>query len=372
MLNKPFPKSYVISKGQHWGIEYMRNSSPIGLVRKLIVTLLLATFASHTCLGEAAASADTASAGTTHVNGTTTPNGSPPPAASTGTNGSAARPGADPVTTPPSTSTTGTTATPATPATTTKAATPSTTAATLFDRSLALFQARAQKVSPSDYSFVILGDSRDNDPVFVQILELAASLDPLFIVHGGDYSSRGRVADTVAFLKILKETVPRIPVFVVPGNHETKGVFAKYVGPSRFTLESDRLGLTFVVLDNSDYVLKKGDLDYLRETLSTAQDASFVMMHVPPKTERWSWHTFSEGAEDLRRVVSAAKPDALFFSHVHLFDRQSFGGVPAFITGGAGAPLVWFGFPGTSVFHVLVVRVQGEKVTVTKVDLPLS
>ncbi|UFS70854.1 metallophosphoesterase [Geomonas sp. RF6] len=242
--------------------------------------------------------------------------------------------------------------------------------ATLFDHSLSLFQAKAQKVSPADYTFVVLGDSRDNEPVFRKALAVAASYDPLFIVHGGDYSSRGGSAETEDFLSLLRETVPDLPVFVVPGNHETRSVFTQKVGPLRFTLDSERLGLTFVAVDNSDYVLRKGEVEYLRAAVNAARGSAYVMMHVPPKTERWNWHTFSDGADDLKKILALGKVQAAFFSHVHLYDRHSYGGVPSYITGGGGAPLVLFGFPGDPVFHILVVRVQGGKGTVTKVELP--
>jgi hypothetical protein len=92
-------------------------------------------------------------------------------------------------------------------------------------------------------------------------------------------------------------------------------------------------------------------------------------MHVPPKTGRWSWHTFTEGADDLRAILAKGRVQGAFFSHVHLFDRSEFGGVPAFITGGAGAPLVTTGFPGEPVYHILVVRVKNGKASCRRVLL---
>src|SRR6266545_2826804 len=48
-------------------------------------------------------------------------------------------------------------------------------AGTLFERSLAKMEERAQKASPQDFTFVVLGDSRDNDGIFRKALELAAT-----------------------------------------------------------------------------------------------------------------------------------------------------------------------------------------------------
>jgi len=92
-------------------------------------------------------------------------------------------------------------------------------------------------------------------------------------------------------------------------------------------------------------------------------------MHIPPKTERWSWHSFTDGAEDLKAIVAKHPLQGLIFSHVHLFDRAEFAGVPALITGGAGAPLLTIGYPGDPVHHIVVVRVKNGKASFEKVTL---
>jgi len=242
--------------------------------------------------------------------------------------------------------------------------------ATLYERSSAQFKARAQQTHRDDYTFVVLGDSRDGDAMFKKALALARSFHPLFILHGGDYSESGGDEETRRFLAIVNGIAPEIPLFVVMGNHENRDVFAREIGPFDFTLQSKRLGLTLVAVDNSDYALKPAELDYLRSRLSLATGASFVAMHVPPRTERWSWHTFTEGADDLERLLADGRVQGAFFSHMHLYDRSVFGGVPAIITGGAGAPLVIFGFPGEAVHHILVVRVKNGKASFEKVRIP--
>jgi 3',5'-cyclic-AMP phosphodiesterase len=243
-------------------------------------------------------------------------------------------------------------------------------AETLFDRSIALFQARTLNASRNDFTFVVLGDSRDGEVIFRRALRLAKCYDPLFILHGGDYSGQGGEGETAAFLSVVEETIPGLPLFVVMGNHENRDVFTSKVGPTRFTLRSSRLGLNLVALDNSDYVLKRPDLDYLETQLSAGGKGGFVAMHVPPKTSRWSWHTFTDGSDELKNILSRNSVQAAFFSHVHLFDRSEYAGVPAFITGGGGAPLLPFGFPGDADYHILVVRVTDGKATVRKVVIP--
>ncbi len=241
---------------------------------------------------------------------------------------------------------------------------------TLYERSLAKFAANTQQAKPKDFTFVVLGDSRDGDAIFLKALRLAKTFQPLFILHGGDYSMSGGKHETAGFLRMLKETVPEIPVFVVMGNHENREVFARQIGPFDFTLKSERLGLTLVSIDNSDNSLQRAELEYLSSRLSSAAGSVFVAMHVPPKTERWDWHTFTEGADQLRGILASSKAQGVFFSHVHLFDRAEFGGVPAIITGGAGAPLYKNRFPGDPVHHILVVRVKDGRAAFNKVTLP--
>lgn len=231
-------------------------------------------------------------------------------------------------------------------------------AATLYERSLAQLNSRVEQAAPGDYTFVVLGDSRDGDATFAKALTLAKSFNPLFILHGGDYSDRGGEGETAGFLALLQRTVPDIPVFVVIGNHENRRVFLKEIGPYNFTLTAKRLGLSLIALDNADGALRPPELDRLRKELASGLETVFVSMHIPPKTERWSRHTFRDGADRLQKAVSNSRVQALFFSHSHMYDRSTFGGVPAFITGGAGAPLVWFTFKGERLHHIIVVRVR--------------
>ena len=243
-------------------------------------------------------------------------------------------------------------------------------AETLYQRSSALLAVKSLKADPNDYSFVVIGDSRDGEEVFKKVLRLAKQFHPLFIMHGGDYSGGGSEAETNRFLRVLKENVPNLPFFVVMGNHEDRPIFTRRIGPLDFTVESKRLGLTLVAVDNSDTALKRPELEYLRSRLKSAAGSVFVAMHVPPQTEQWDWHTFSEGAGELKTILAQSRVQGAFFSHVHLFARAEYGGVPAIITGGAGAPLYTSGFPGDPVYHILVVRVQNGKASYTKVPLP--
>ena len=242
-------------------------------------------------------------------------------------------------------------------------------AQTLYQRSIAQLNDRARKAAPDDYTFVVMGDSRDGEERFKQALKLARSFDPLFILHGGDYSDRGGEEETARFLSVLDQSVPDIPIFVVIGNHENCKVFERRVGPINFTLSSKSLGFKLIALNNANDALRAPEQDLLRRELVSASGAVFVAMHVPPRTKRWPGHSFTQGADALEKILTGSKVQALFFAHSHVYDRSEFAGIPAFISGGAGAPLPWFPSYGERVHHILVVRVKNGKASYQMVPL---
>lgn len=244
-------------------------------------------------------------------------------------------------------------------------------AATLYEHSLPLLEARGAKTSPRDFTFVVLGDSRGNDAVFRRSLALAATFSPLFVLHGGDVGDAGSAAELERFLALVSQEVPAIPLFVVAGNHERdQKLFRAKIGPLDYTLTVPRLGLKLVVLDNSRYALKPAQLDYLRGELAGNRGTSFVAMHIPPKTARWSGHSFTDGAADLIRIMTDGKVATAFFAHIHLYDEDRLGGVPCIISGGAGAVLDKARLAGTPVYHIVVVTVKDGVVSSRMVPVP--
>ncbi|MHB8091468.1 MAG: metallophosphoesterase family protein [Syntrophales bacterium] len=247
--------------------------------------------------------------------------------------------------------------------------TANTNAANLYERSLEKLQAGIERVSPADFTFVVLGDSRGNDDIFKKALALAKTYNPLLILHGGDYSDHGSDKETSHFLALVNDNVPDIPLFVVIGNHENREVFAEKIGPTNFSLDSVRLKLKIIAMDNASYALKIPTLNYLNSQLAVKRENTFVALHIPPKTERWNWHAFSDGATEFENALAKNGVAAAFYFHVHLYDRDEIQGIPSIITAGAGAPLIRFGFPGEPVYHIVLVRVKNGVATTEMVKV---
>jgi len=245
---------------------------------------------------------------------------------------------------------------------------------TLYERSLKKFQDNVGQLSGKDFVFVVLGDSRDNDRIFKKSLAMAATFNPLFILHTGDLSNRGSKKELEHFLEIVQTTIPDTPLFVVAGNHEivkgSKNIFKQIVGPLDYVLDSAKLDTRIIVLDNADYTLRPQQLDYLRQQLNNKRSLNFVTIHIPPKTGRWTWHSFKEGSADFMQILSDKKVTLAFCGHIHQFDEDEIKGVKYIISGGAGAPLNRWFFPGKPVYHIIIVKVKNGAVSydVVKVE----
>jgi predicted phosphodiesterase len=170
-------------------------------------------------------------------------------------------------------------------------------AETLHDRSLRKLQDRLAKTNPQDFTFIVLGDSRDGDETFRKLLTMAASFHPLFILHTGDLTRTGAKAEYDRFFGIVNDTVPDIPLFAVIGNHDIdregitqgtqKKAYTDRIGPLNYVLDIPPADLRLVALDNSEYNLTASQLTYLREKLEEKGALRIVAMHVPPEVGRW-------------------------------------------------------------------------------------
>ncbi len=236
--------------------------------------------------------------------------------------------------------------------------------ASFFTSALKGFEAQAAAADPDHWSFVFLGDNRGNDAKFKQILERARELKPLFILHGGDVAERGTPAELAHFLETVRSVKNLPPMFVVRGNHETiPGLFEQQIGPLNFALDSQRLGLRLVAVDNADYHLREREQSYLAQYLDRKRPIQIVAMHIPPKTERWPKHSFDKGRKELLTLMEGRKVDMGLFAHIHLFDKDSYKGIPLIVSGGAGSQLAWYGYSGDAVYHLVVVEVNKGKVS---------
>ena len=235
---------------------------------------------------------------------------------------------------------------------------------TLFSKSMKALDSRVTTADTNRWCFVFLGDNRGNDRKFKEMLQRAKDVNPLFIVHGGDISETGSALELSHFLDIVKSVKDLPPLFVVRGNHEiNSGLFEKMIGPLNFVIDSQKLGLRLVAVDNSNYLLSEKELSFLSKNLDHKRQNQIVSMHVPPKTDRWPKHSFDKGKSELFKLMTDRNVKMGLFAHIHLFDADVIKEIPYIISGGAGAQLTWLGYSGDAMYHFVIVEVTNGKVS---------
>lgn len=245
-------------------------------------------------------------------------------------------------------------------------------ATTLHERSQQQLAERVKAANPDDYLFIVMGDSRSGDAVFSKLLRSAVARKPVFILHLGDVSEKGSDPELEHFLTLVDSYAAGLPLFVAKGNHEKGNGYTRLIGPKNYAIEIPRLGLMVTVADNSRRELTDRSLERLRSDLSKPFKVRIVGMHYYPKTERQPNHVFEKGRDGYVALLRELQPALSLHGDIHLYDHEMIEGVPAYITGGAGAPLTVLGYPGNPVYHYLVIRVKSGKVSVEMAPLEES
>jgi 3',5'-cyclic-AMP phosphodiesterase len=226
-----------------------------------------------------------------------------------------------------------------------------------------------------NFTFAVMGDSRDNPEKFRNILAAAAAHAPAFIVHTGDITRFGRADEFAGAVAILR-SYPA-PVVVIPGNHDLeteKGRFFEQVfGPLDFYFQAG--AYRFICINNSDDVLDgnfirlpAGDASAKLAELAAGKMPACIVMHQPPATAAINEHVSVPSTEPLAALLRKHKPGigAILCGHVHGYAAAELEGVPVIISGGAGAPLQdnkGTGF--VSRFNFVLVSVRGRSLSHT-------
>ncbi|HEY9840448.1 MAG: metallophosphoesterase [Candidatus Sericytochromatia bacterium] len=221
------------------------------------------------------------------------------------------------------------------------------------------------------YSFVVTGDNRDGDGVLDRILSRARDYRPRFALHTGDFVPAGGQQDYLRFLG----RVQRLPYPLLPalGNHDAVGQgrrwYQRYFGEPEFAFSygPDR----FIFVDNSNSAVSPKQLQRLRTELEKPARYRFVIMHMPPGNLIW-FHAFTQGANEMVRLIESHKTQYVFMGHIHIYDEMVSNSTHYLISGGAGAPLyrmpLYFSPEGGAFHHFTLIQVspKGIKTKVVK------
>ncbi|MCL6600610.1 MAG: metallophosphoesterase [Alicyclobacillus macrosporangiidus] len=269
--------------------------------------------------------------------------------------------------------------------------------ATMIEESLGLFQKQQRAVNPSNFRFVLMGDSwvgpvlanfkSASNFVLEMAIQKAVEFDPLLIFHTGDAVFSGTTTQLNTFRNLVNKTLSDagrsdIPFFVTPGNHDaTKtGSFANYqriIGPLQYTVDSPRLGFRLVTVNDATqvargvYEIAPAQLRFAAQNLRMARKYKFLGLHVPPRVGAFKNFQLSDstlnrghGLLKLERIIRQNHVKGVLAGHVHGFFQTRAAGTDYVISGGAGAPLVT-----GQLQHITLVTLRNGRVTYREVPI---
>ncbi len=210
------------------------------------------------------------------------------------------------------------------------------------------------------YSFIVYGDSREIATYEkTRLLKQVLNENPAFVIHLGDmvYCADDHQWELFDLFdgKIIDR---RIPLYPVLGNHEYRTrTNAAPPNPekqlqyyfNRFTFLKERRWYSFVygccqflILDtNTDYSPGSEQYAWLLNNLKKKSTTFlFVAFHHPPYTKSYYGRDSEKFLAKLFEGSSEgglAKPDIVFSSHVHNYERYCHNGIYYVVSGGGGA-----------------------------------
>ncbi|MBI5870533.1 MAG: metallophosphoesterase [Actinobacteria bacterium] len=230
------------------------------------------------------------------------------------------------------------------------------------------------------YIFAVCGDNRTmgiESGVLTRIVESAKSHGAIFMVNTGDVTGSGSSDELMVYRDFVEES--GLEFHTVPGNHDvgSGGVSQDYediIGSYYFSF--DHASDHFIILDNADDMtgIDGDQMRWLSSDLAanSGKRNQFIFTHIPIAdpalpSDHVSGEKGGEGLRSGQELVETASAypnmEAFFFGHIHAYLAYELGGIDAYVTGGAGAPL-YFPESAGGYDHYLLVSVYPDSVKV--------
>jgi hypothetical protein len=231
--------------------------------------------------------------------------------------------------------------------------------------------------------FALIGDSRDGEKVYTQLIQRILERRSNFIIHLGDMITRPNEKEWKEFFEISKPI--NLPFFPVVGNHDVGNTLrGEEMYRKQFILPKDQTfyafqagGALFVILDSEKGKGKIVDHQWLwlEDTLTSSNDSfKLVFLHWPLFLPMDSLKLGKGMDKDpfardhLHRLFLKTKVKAVFAADDHRYDRREEDNILYVITGGGGAPIYALKDKG-GYFHYIWVSVESGKMEAEVVDL---
>lgn len=245
------------------------------------------------------------------------------------------------------------------------------------------------------FDFVSMADSRGSDTgvnstVLSKVVKQAIADSPCFVVFSGDLISGSKDDEIVKLQyqewnKIMNPVLLKMPVYVIPGNHEISGSNQNRIFQETFDMPKngpegyeelcysfDYENCHFICLD-SDYYGKfhRIQYDWLKEDIEkTNKEHIFVFGHEPAYPagphRGSSLDAYPDERDKFWNLLKEYGVKIYFCGHEHLYNKQLIEGVYQVINGTCGAP-IYTGYGG-DFYHYALVSVNSKRVEVVIKD----
>lgn len=200
--------------------------------------------------------------------------------------------------------------------------------------------------SKGPWTFIALGDARNNPKIWGRISAEAMKFKPDFVMHTGDIIGNGNDYEAWdrEYSKPAEEMLATVPFFYTFGNHENNvSMLYDFFGFP----QDDRSSYTQVIGPLQLFALNrfenwgKGSANLVRLEKELAESkASFIFAFTHPP----AWSSGSHGNDSLGKdihfpIFEKYGVTALLAGHDHCYERSEPGKTTMLIAGGAGAHL---------------------------------
>jgi len=221
----------------------------------------------------------------------------------------------------------------------------------------------------AQFSFAVLGDNRDGDVAFLDIIKrINSDNDTKFIVNTGDLTPHGYASEYEKYWEMCGSS--NVKIFDVIGNHDLglfnagAGSFRKKYGETYYYFDHDNS--RFIIIDNTrSKGLGRQQWTWLKDALKTEKDI-FVFLHKPLVDATGMYPNYlmipKKENDELNKLLKRSKVKYIFAGHIHGYGREAINGIVYVVTGGAGAPLYLPAHTG-GFYHYVKVTVDGSKIT---------